>query len=106
MALPNFDIDGISSSPFTIGALGSLVALRFAPGASWWERFTNVACGALTAGYCAPALTEWLQFKSTAMAYACAFAIGLLGMSLVAAVLEGIKATKLGESFNSWTTRR
>lgn len=30
----NFDADHILVSPFTIGGLGSLVALKFAPGAS------------------------------------------------------------------------
>lgn len=102
----NFDPDHIVGSPFTIGGLGSLVALKFAPGANWWERATNVASGMLVAGYAAPALTEWLQFKSEGLGNAAAFVVGLLGMSLIAAVFQGIRDLKLAEIISGWLARR
>ena len=43
--LMNLDLDGISRNPYAAGALGSLVALRFAPGLSWPERCINVLAG-------------------------------------------------------------
>lgn len=87
----DLDPDRVLSSPFTVGGFGALVALKFAPGNSWWERVTNVASGALAAGFLAPALVDWLQLKTPGLANAAAFVIGLLGMSLIAALLEGIK---------------
>lgn len=93
----DLDPDRILGSPFTVGGLGAVVALKFVPGVSWWERLTNVASGALTAGYGAPALIEWLQFTSPGLANAAAFVIGLLGMSLIAAVLQGIRDLKVAE---------
>lgn len=102
----NFDADHILGSPFTIGGLGSLVALKFAPGTSWWERFTNVVSGMLVAGYGAPALTEWLQFKSEGLGNAAAFVVGLLGMSLIAAALQAIRDLKLAEIVSGWLSRR
>ena len=102
----NFDTDHILGSPFTIGGLGSLVALKFAPGLAWWERATNVGSGMLVAGYGAPALTEWLQFKTAGMGNAAAFVIGLLGMSLIAAVLQGIRDLKLADIISGWLARR
>jgi len=99
------DVDRILGSPFTIGGLGSLVALKFAPGVSWWERFTNVASGMLVAGYGAPALAEWLQFKTAGMGNAAAFILGLLGMSLIAAILQAIRDLKLAEILAGWLTK-
>lgn len=102
----NLDGDHILGSPFTIGGLGSLVALKFAPGATWWERATNVGSGMLVAGYGAPALVEWLQFKSQGLGNAAAFIIGLLGMSLIAAVFQGIRDLRLADIISGWLARR
>lgn len=102
----DIDTQRIMGSPFTIGGLGSLVALKFAPGASWLERATNVGSGMLVAGYAAPALAEWLQFKSEGLGNAAAFVVGLLGMSLIAAVFQGIRDLKLAEIISGWLARR
>lgn len=101
----NIDPDQILASPFTAGGFGSLVALKFAPGTSWWERATNVATGILVAGYVTPALAEFLHLKG-AVAGGAAFLLGLLGMSLIAAVLQGIRDVKLGEIISGWLSRR
>lgn len=98
-------LEDIASSPFAIGALGSVVALKFAPGLSWLERATNVGSGALIAGYGAPAVNEYLRVTTPGLVSGCAFILGLVGMSLVASVLQAVRDLKLGDIV-SWITRR
>ncbi len=103
------DIDPkeIASSPFTVGAIGAFVAaIKFTPGASWLEKLVNIISGALIAGYLAPVLVGFLQMSSPSYQSGAAFAVGLLGMSVVAAVIQGIKDTPLGQIITSWATRR
>ncbi len=103
----DFDPERFARSPFTVGAVGALItALKFTPGAGWKERALNVVSGSLAAGFVTPALTEWLKMTSPAYVSGAAFLLGLLGMSLAAAALEGIKNTKLADIFTSWTMRR
>ena len=100
------DIDQITRDPFAIGAAGAAVtALRFTPGASWWERALNIAAGSAMAGFLSPALTEWLHLTA-GVASGTAFLVGLLGMSLCAAALDWIRSGKLGAVIDSWTTRK
>lgn len=92
------DPDSLARSPFLIGGLGALVtAVRFTPGASWPERIANVMAGALVSGYATPALVEYVGMSSHAYQSAAAFVLGLLGMSLLASVLEHIKKTPFGQ---------
>ena len=103
----DIDPEKIISSPFAIGGAGALVAaLKFTPGATWTERGVNVVAGSLAAGFITPALVQWLSMASPGYMNGAAFIVGLLGMSLVAAVLDWLKSGKLGESISSWTTRR
>lgn len=103
----DFDPDRIARSPFTVGALGSLVtALKFTPGATWVERIINVVAGSLIAGFTTPPLVEWLRMTSAGYVNGAAFVVGLLGMSLAAALMDWLKSGKLGEAISSWTTRR
>lgn len=103
------DIDGIERAvrnPFAAGALGSLVALRFAPGATWLERAGNVAAGSVAAGFAGPALVEWLQIGSAGMASGVSFGVGMFGLSLAAAVMDGIRQVRLGEVITGWISRK
>ena len=50
----DFDPERIARSPFLIGGLGALVALRGAPGETWPTRVFNVISGALFAGFVGP----------------------------------------------------
>lgn len=103
----DFDPERFARSPFVVGAIGALItALRFTPGAGWKERALNVVSGSLAAGFITPALTEWLRMTSPAYVSGAAFLLGLLGMSLAAALLDGIKNTRIGEAVTSWITRR
>ena len=103
----DFDPEHIARSPFTIGAIGALItAVKFTPGATWPERIVNVLAGSAAAGFITPALVEWLSMKSPAYASGAAFLFGLVGMSLAAALLQGIKDTPLGQIFTGWLSRR
>lgn len=99
------DLDGITRDPFAVGALGSVVGLKFAPGATWAERCINVVAGALCAGYCSPALVEYLHVASKGMQSFMSFAVGLFGLSLAAAIVQGIQNTKFGDIFTGWLSR-
>lgn len=103
----DFDPDRAARSPFTIGAVGALItAIKFTPGASWWERGANVLAGSAAAGFFTPALVEWLVMTSPAYASGAAFLFGLVGMSLAAALLQAIKDTPFGAILAGWLTRR
>ncbi len=103
----DIDPEKIVSSPFTIGALGAFVAaIKFTPGSSWLEKFVNVISGALIAGFLAPALVDFLKMSSPSYQSGAAFAVGLLGMSVVAAVIQGIKDTPLGVIITGWLSKK
>lgn len=101
----DFDFERALRSPFLVGALGACVSLRFAPGETWTERVCNVAAGAICSGFCAPALTEWLAVKSPGMQSFCAFAVGMFGLSLAAAVAAGMRSTDMGAIIKGWLSR-
>lgn len=103
----DIDPDKIANSPFTIGALGALVAaIKFTPGGTWVEKGINVFSGALIAGFLAPALVDFLKMSSPSYQSGAAFAVGLLGMSVVAAVIQGIKDTPLGQIITGWISKK
>lgn len=103
----DFDPERIASSPFVPGALGALVtALKFTPGATWPERVVNVVAGSLVAGYVAPPLLEYLRVASPSAMGGAAFMLGLLSMSIVAAVLSAVRETKWAEIVTSWLARK
>ena len=103
----DFDPERIARSPFTVGAIGALItAVKFTPGASFGERAFNVLAGSAAAGFITPALIEWLNMKSPAYASGAAFVFGLVGMSLAAALLQGIKDTPLGQILTGWLSRK
>lgn len=94
-----FDLEphAAAKSPFLAGALGALVALRGVPGASWKERIINAVSGSLMAGFLAPAASEYFGLITQPMQSAMAFAIGLFGLNVTAAILEWIKTVKIDD---------
>lgn len=103
----DLDPDRIARSPFIVGGLGALItAVKFTPGASWWERAFNVIAGSIAAGFVTPALVEWLNMDSPAYASGAAFMLGLVGMSLAAALMQAIKETPFGAILTGWLSRR
>ena len=102
----DFDPERLARSPFFVGAAGSFVALRFAPGVSWWERLSNVVAGSLCAGFAAPAVMPALVMCSHSISAGVSFGVGMFGLSLAAAILQGIRETKLAEIATGWLQRR
>lgn len=101
----DLDPERIVKSPFLIGALGALVALRGTPGVSWWERAVNVMSGALIAGYGSPAISEFFGLTTPSMHGAVAFGAGLFGMNFVATVVTLIKQLQLSDVL-PWVRRK
>lgn len=101
----DFDTQKMASHPLAAGLIGALVGLRFAPGITWFERVTNVATGTIFAGYVAPAAGEIFHLSTVSMQSALAFAIGMFGMSVAAAVMQGLRDIKLGEIMTGWISR-
>jgi len=96
----------ILANPLMAGIAGALVGLRFAPGMSWLERITNIGSGAACAGFIAPAAGELFNLSSIRMQAALAFALGMFGMSLAAAVMQGVRDLKLAEIISGWISRK
>lgn len=93
----DFDPDRILKNPFAIGALGSLVALRASPGATWPERAFNIMSGALLSGFFGPMVAEYFGLSTPAMQSGTAFAVGLFGMHFVATTMVWLKDLKLAD---------
>lgn len=101
----DIDPERIVRSPFVIGAIGSIIASRSAPGETWPVRIFNVISGALFAGFVSPGLAEWFALTSPAMQGAMAFASGLFGMNFVATAVAWIKEMKLADVL-PWARRK
>lgn len=102
----DIDPERIAQSPFVVGAVGGLVALRFAPGLSWVERIGNVCAGAVCAGFLSPAAAEWLRVTASGSQSALAFVIGLFGLSLCAAIMQGLRELKVGAIITDLISRK
>lgn len=102
------DIDPhkIITHPLMAGLAGAVVGLRFAPGLSWLERVTNVAAGAACSAFVAPASAEMLRLSSASMTGFLAFVIGMFGMSIAAALFQGLRDMKVGEIVTGWVSRK
>ena len=101
------DIDPhrIAAHPLTAGLAGAVVGLRFAPGLSWVERIANVFAGSMCAGFVGPATSEMFNLTSNSMQSALAFAIGMFGMSIAAAIFQALRDIKLTEIITDWLSR-
>lgn len=88
---PAAAVSAAAKHPATAGLFGSLIALKFAPGAGWIERVTNVAAGTVCAAYLAPWLAEFMGVASAQGIAALSFGVGLFGLSLAAAIAQGIR---------------
>lgn len=101
----DFDPMKIASNPLAAGLAGSLVALKFAPGDNLSDRLINVASGSACAAYLAPAASEVFGLVTPSMMSCVAFALGLFGMSIAAAVMAGIREIKVGEIVSGWISK-
>lgn len=103
-------VSAISRSPYVIGAVGAILALRVVPGASPLDKFINVVGGSVVAGVGTPALAEWLGWTSIHIISFASLVIGLSAMTLVAEFLKAIKEIKWADIFsariNAWFASR
>lgn len=102
----DFEPQRLVAHPLIAGLAGAVLGLRFAPGPGLLGRLTNVAAGAITAGYTAPAAAEIFALTSPATQSALAFAIGMFGMSIAAAVMQALRELRLAEIISGWIGRR
>lgn len=102
----DIDPQKIATSPLAAGVLGSLVGLRLAPGLSWPERLTNVITGSVCAGFAAPAAGEMFRLTSASMLGFLAFAMGMFGMSIAAAMMQALRDLKLAEIIAGWISKK
>ena len=98
--------DGLITSHAVAGLLGSLVGLKWAPGGTWPERAANVGVALGCAIYVTPGAAEWLGIVSPKALSALSFIAGMFGLSLSAAVADGLRQAKFGDIISSWLTRR
>ena len=94
------------SHPLVPGLIGALIGLRFAPGVAWLERVTNVIAGGACAAYVAPAAGEIFKLTSVSMLGFLSFFVGMFGMSIAAAVMQGVRDLKLADIISGWLSRR
>lgn len=92
----------IIDSPFFVGIVGGIVALRGVPGSTWPERAFNVMSASAMAGFSGPAISEWFGLTSPAMSAGVAFMVGLFGLNIVATAVEWIRNAKPSDVFPWW----
>lgn len=105
MEIDQEKINSVMRNPFFAGGIGSVVALRWAPGISWLERFFNVSCGIALAGFLSEPLSEVLKLRSQNILSGSAFLIGLFGMNIVFSINKIIRSTKLSDIL-PWISKR
>jgi hypothetical protein len=101
----DIDIQRVVAHPLTAGIVGAVLGLKWAPGNSLTERLINVCSGAAVAGYVGPAFGGWLRLGASAQS-ALGFALGLLGLSMAGAIVDGIRQLKLADIISGWISRR
>lgn len=102
----DIDLNKLLHSPLAAGVAGSVIGIRFAPGLTWVERVFNVMAGSLTAAYATPGIATWFDVSKPEVLSAMAFALGLFGLSLAAAAMQGVRDLKVAEIISGWISRR
>lgn len=69
------------------GALGAAISLAFATQASWAHRLAAISAGFACAMWFTGPAVDWLK-ADTEVAHGLAFAIGIMGMNLVEALVK------------------
>jgi hypothetical protein len=92
--------------PLVAGFVGAAAGLRFGPGLTWGERLFNVGCGAVCAAYISPAIGELFDMSTPYKQSGLAFFIGMFGMSIAAAILQGIRDLKIADMIRDWLPHR
>ena len=81
--------------PEVTGMIGSLLGVLNTPGTGWRERLFNFGAGLGAAWFLAPAIEDYFNLQSTNARMAVAFVVGLVGMNLLAKIVDYVKTTSL-----------
>jgi hypothetical protein len=100
------DLAAAARHPAVPGIVGAVIGLRWAPGATWWERIINVTSGSAIAGYVGPAAAEVFDLATPASQSALGFGLGLFGISLATALMQALRNLQLGDILADWLRRR
>jgi hypothetical protein len=90
MTPSDIDPHAIVTHPASWGLVGSIIALRWAPGTALWRRALNVASGVALSWVCAPAAGEYLHLTPSQLAV-CGLAFGMFGLNVADAITRGIQ---------------
>lgn len=86
---------GVKKSAAVVGFVSAIVSLRFVPEMTGWKSRLSMASGGFfCAVYVAPGIAEYFQFKERTE-YAIVFGVGMLGMSLAAAMVKVVTSGEL-----------
>lgn len=105
----DFDPQNAVTHPIAAGLLGALAGLKFAPGITWPERLFNVVCGMSCAVYISPAVGELFNLLTPYKQAGLSFLIGMFGMSIAAAIMQGVRDIQVAVVFNKvvdWALNR
>lgn len=83
--------------PETAGITGALLGLFNAPGTTLRERAFNLLAGLAAAIFLGPWITDIIGVHSKNSSMALAFTVGLVGMNLVAKLLDQAKTMTLAD---------
>lgn len=98
--------DELATNPFLVSLLGSLLGLKAWPGINMGEKALNVCLGFAIAIIAGPAIAEYTGVSSPRLTAAITFASGATGLVVFAAIIEGMRQTKLGDIITNWLSRR
>lgn len=101
----DLDPQKLLATPLVAGLVGACLGLKSAPGVSWSERLINVLGGSACAGFVAPAAGEMFKLSTPSMLSCLSFFLGMFGMSLVSAIMAGLREVKVGQIIQSWFSR-
>lgn len=87
---------GIKKLPFIAGFIGAVISLKYISGCEKsWQKMVMAFSGAFAANYCTELVMAWLETGKGEAGIA--FAIGLFGMSLAAALMDSIARLDLAD---------
>lgn len=102
----DIDPQKIIVHPYVPGAVGAAIGLKFSPGNSWVERATNVASGWACSLFITPIVVEFFKIRTQGFTYGLSFLIGLFGLSIMAAMFDGLRQVKFGEIITGWLSKK
>ena len=89
--------DDVWVRPESAGVAGALLGLFNAPGDTWRQRTFNLGSGIAASWFLAPWVCEVIGITSDNGRLALAFLVGLIGMNLVAKIINHVSVSSLAD---------